>query len=130
MWRDFFPGAIIFGADVDPKTMFSEERIKTLQVNQLDKEGLGEALLKLEVREIDILIDDGHHSTEAHLNTIEAFTPFLSDGGSIFIEDVSADHVGPLVQIAKEKGLWFSLVQLRRRGLTLSNNQIFWVQKK
>src|SRR5260221_5176203 len=29
MWRDFFPNAQIFGADIQPDTLFEEERIKT-----------------------------------------------------------------------------------------------------
>src|SRR3989344_4764947 len=29
MWRDFFPNAQIYGADIRPETIFEDERIKT-----------------------------------------------------------------------------------------------------
>ena len=36
MWKDYFFNAEIFGADIDPKVLFQEERIKTFEVDQLN----------------------------------------------------------------------------------------------
>ena len=36
VWRDYFPNAIIYGADIDKDILFAEERIKTFYIDQLD----------------------------------------------------------------------------------------------
>ncbi len=36
VWRDYFPNAIIYGADSDKDILFAEERIKTFYIDQLD----------------------------------------------------------------------------------------------
>ena len=38
MWRDFFPNAKIYGADVRPETMFKDERIETFLCDETKKE--------------------------------------------------------------------------------------------
>jgi len=39
-WRDYFPEAQIVGADADRRVLFSEERITTYYVDQLDGEAI------------------------------------------------------------------------------------------
>ena len=49
VWRDYFYNAEIYGADID-KTNFSEKRIKTFFVDQLDKKEIkkcGNQLIKI-----------------------------------------------------------------------------------
>jgi len=36
VWQEYFPNALIFGADIDKSSLFQEERIKTFYVDQLD----------------------------------------------------------------------------------------------
>ena len=36
VWKDYFKNAKIFGADIDKRILFQEERINTYEVNQLD----------------------------------------------------------------------------------------------
>ncbi len=36
VWRDYFPNAQIYGADIDTEILFSEERIQTYYIDQLN----------------------------------------------------------------------------------------------
>jgi hypothetical protein len=36
VWRDYFPNATVYGADIDKDILFEEDRIKTYYINQLD----------------------------------------------------------------------------------------------
>lgn len=88
-FRDFLPQSKIFGADVDKDILFQEERITTIQVDQLDRNSFN-ALSKDEA--YDLIIDDGLHSTPANLNTMIWAMQHLRAGGYIVIEDVANAH--------------------------------------
>jgi len=34
MWRDFFPNAMIYGVDIDPKLLIQDDRIQCFEYNQ------------------------------------------------------------------------------------------------
>ena len=57
MWRDFFPNAQIYGADITPETMFAEERIKTYLCDERKKEDLVR-LIHQTGSDIDVVVDD------------------------------------------------------------------------
>lgn len=83
-WRDYFPHGNIVGADVQPDTQFTEERITTLLCDSTDPkivEILGD-------RKFDIIIDDGSHYDESQLKTIRNLWQFVNPGGYYIIEDV------------------------------------------
>lgn len=92
--RAFCPSADIFGADVDRRILFEEERIRTFFVDQTDPasfDALGRALPP----HLDLIIDDGLHSPEANLNTLRFALPRLAPGGWCVIEDIGGP-AGPL----------------------------------
>jgi hypothetical protein len=39
-WRDYFPNAEIYGADIDREILFEEERISAFYVNQLSESAI------------------------------------------------------------------------------------------
>lgn len=85
-FRDFLPNARIFGADVDERILFEEERIKTRHVDQLD---FGSLLsLKEWLPPVDVFIDDGLHSFVANINSLAAGLTMTKPGGWVVIEDV------------------------------------------
>jgi hypothetical protein len=86
-WRDFFVNANIVGVDVDENTMFEEERIKTFCSSSFDKKTMNKILSGLD--KFDLIIDDGLHTMEANLRTLEIVFPYLKDGGMYVIEDVN-----------------------------------------
>jgi len=87
-FRDHMPTASIYGADVDPSTMFSEERIRTAVVDQLRPQSFADMTRELGVGKFDLIIDDGLHSTEANLNTLNFAIEALAPRGWLVIEDI------------------------------------------
>lgn len=85
-WRDFLPGAQIFGADVDRRILFQEDRIQTFFVDQTDPATFD--ALEQVLPSLDVVIDDGLHSTHANLATLRFGLRKLAPGGWIVIEDI------------------------------------------
>ncbi len=86
-FRDFLPNAKVYGADIDTRILFSEDRIACFEVDQTDTGSLfalGHAL----GGDCDLMIDDGLHSPNANLNTLEFFLGHLKPGGAAVIEDI------------------------------------------
>lgn len=86
-FRDFLPGAMLFGADIDRRILFEEDRIATFYVDQTDADamqGLGRSLPE----KIDFVIDDGLHSPNANLQTVRFGLERLAEGGWMVVEDI------------------------------------------
>ena len=88
-FRDHFPEALIYGADIDHSILFEEERIRTFHVDQTDPESF-EKLAGLLPEEIDLVIDDGLHAPNANLLTLLFGLKKISPGGWVVIEDVTS----------------------------------------
>jgi len=87
-FRDFCPEERVFGADIDRKILFNEERITTSWVDQLDPESLRQLPKQFIINEFDLIIDDGLHLTEANINTLLFAMEVVRIGGFIVIEDI------------------------------------------
>jgi len=88
VWRDYFPNATIVGADIDTRILFSENRICTHYVNQLDITSIENMWKTIEISEFDLMIDDGLHTFEAGTNLFLKSVSRLRLGGIYVIEDV------------------------------------------
>ncbi len=88
MWRDFFPNALVFGADIQPETMFEGERIKTYLCNEREQEDLLK-LIKNAGSDIDIFIDDASHHVDDQIFTCLTLMPLLGKGVTYIIEDAA-----------------------------------------
>lgn len=88
MWRDFFPNATIYGADIDPNMLFNNDRIHTLLCNET-KRGDLENLIKKTGSNIDLFIDDGLHTANAQIFLCQTIMPMLSKKVIYIIEDVA-----------------------------------------
>ncbi len=88
-FRDLLPGFRVYGADVDQRILFEEERIRTFAVDQTRPESLQE--LRRQIAEpLDLVIDDGLHAPHSNLNTLLFALEALKPGGWLVIEDVTA----------------------------------------
>ena len=90
MWREYFPNANIFGADIDHKTLFQDSRISTYQMDQTSQNSIQQYWMKLGDITFDLMIDDGLHSFLAGITLFENSIHKLSDYGLYFIEDVNS----------------------------------------
>jgi hypothetical protein len=86
-FRDFCPNAEIFGADIDMRILFSEDRIKTYFVDQTNSSTLTD-LSKQVGGGFDLVIDDGLHSPNANLASLIFGLRVVKPGGWVVIEDI------------------------------------------
>lgn len=86
MWRDYFPNAMIYGADIDTSLLFLDNRISTFYCDQTNAVDL-EHLIFLTGSDIDLFIDDGLHTPESQIFTCLTVMPLLDDPIYV-IEDV------------------------------------------
>jgi hypothetical protein len=88
-FRDFLPNAYIYGADIDKRILFQEERINTLFIDQTNIEILYSVKESFGNKKFDLIIDDGLHNSEANLNSIDFALDLLSANGVLIIEDIA-----------------------------------------
>ena len=91
-WRQLFPHALVYGADIDRGILFEEDRIKTFYCNQLDQSSIRELWSHPELRGgADIIIEDGLHTFEANVSFLEGSLNQLRPGGIYVTEDIGCD---------------------------------------
>ncbi len=70
-WRDYFPRARVYGADVDKRILFEEDRIDTFFVDQRDPITFEAMWANIPDVELDFFLDDGLHTFDAARITLE-----------------------------------------------------------
>jgi hypothetical protein len=91
-FRDYLPNAEIYGADIDKRILFEEDRIKTHYLDQTDITSF-DKLRTVVPPELDLIIDDGLHSPSANLNTVIFGLTQIKIGGWIVVEDIAPDAI-------------------------------------
>lgn len=90
MWHDYFSNAHIFGVDLNPVELEGLDRYTFIDADQSNSESIrnaAEFVMNCSGR-VDILIDDGSHIETDQQETVEAFMPYIADGGFYCIEDL------------------------------------------
>jgi hypothetical protein len=85
-FKEYFPNGLIYGIDIQPDCMFSEDRILTYLFDSRDKESCDNNLNDLV---FDVIIDDGDHTSEGQIKTFENLYRRFKMNGYYFIEDVA-----------------------------------------
>ena len=91
MFRDFFPNATIYGAEIDPRRVASlqgQGRIEVFEVNQASQDDLINLINQTD-GDIDLVIDDGSHDPADQVYTCLQIFPALNKGSIYVIEDVA-----------------------------------------
>lgn len=88
-WREHFPKALVYGADIDRDILFEEDRLQTFFCDQLDREAI-HALWAQPVFEggVDIIVDDGLHTYEGNISFLDNSLPHVRPGGFYIVEDI------------------------------------------
>ena len=102
----------MYDADVDEAALFNETRLRTAQVDQLDRGSLDALYATFGSERFDLIIDDGLHAPGANLNMLHfALDGHLRPGGWVVIEDIAwtSAHlwrvVDQLLHATKDDGL-------------------------
>lgn len=94
-WREIFPRAIVFGADIDRDILFTEDRIQTFYCDQMDENAIRDLWAQPAMQqEMDIIIDDGLHRFLANTKFLAGSIEHLRPGGTYIIEDISEIDLG------------------------------------
>lgn len=96
-FKQFLPGAQVYGADIDRDILFSEDRITTFFVDQTDITSFTALDASLPT-ELDLIIDDGLHSPNANLATLVFGLGRLKVNGYLVVEDIPSDAL-PIWQV-------------------------------
>jgi hypothetical protein len=86
MWRDFFPNAVVHGADIDRRSLFTDNRIKTYYCNEAKDDEVINLINEIG-SDIDVVIDDGNHRPHHQIHLCQTLMPLLKKEVDYFIED-------------------------------------------
>jgi cephalosporin hydroxylase len=87
LWNNYFRQASIFGIDIEPKSQYDTDIIKTFVADQANRSQL-QSFIDTHGGDFDIIIDDGGHYMEQQQISFGFLFPFVKPGGYYVIEDV------------------------------------------
>jgi hypothetical protein len=129
-WKEFFPRASIFGADIDKDILFVDDKIKTYYCDQRDPGAISRMWAEPDLAEgFDIMVDDGLHSFDANACFFDHSIAKLKSGGWYIIEDVRRDQAAQFQNKLMEwrqahADLRFDLVSLPHRANSFDNSLV------
>lgn len=92
-WKDYFPAAIIVGADIDRDVLIDDERIHCFYVDATNTNTIETMWNEISMlwgheRKFQLMIDDAHHEFESNTNLFNGSISKLVTGGFYAIEDI------------------------------------------
>jgi len=136
-WREIFPRALVYGADIDRVALFQEDRIKTFYCDQCDQGSIRDLWSQSDLQAgTDVIIDDGLHAFEANVCFLEGSIEHLCPGGTYIIEDIKDGAVNKwcerLEQVYSKRypSLEFALVALPAGPNLQRDNNIVVVHRR
>jgi len=106
MWREYFPKAMIYGIDIDPRCkQHQSDRIKVFIGSQSDPD-ITNAAVKDAGGHFDVILDDGSHVNELTIKSFDLLFPHLRAGGLYIIEDLACSYLGTDLQRHIIQGQW------------------------
>lgn len=129
VWRDYFPNATIYGADIDKDVLFEEPRIKTFYLDQLDPKSISSMWREVGVKDFDFMLDDGLHTFEAGVTLFSNSISILAEHGIYVIEDVSGPDLQEYDKFFKGLDYIVEFISLHRVGMAMHDNNLVVVRK-
>lgn len=130
-FKDYFNKANIFGIDIDPKTMFKENRINTFVVDQTSSNEV-KNFFKLIKKSFFIIIDDGLHDYGANINFFHIAIKYLDKNGYYIIEDINEHKIDQFYNyfyLLKRK-YRVNILNIYNGKFTGRSNNIILIQKR
>lgn len=103
-WRDFFPNAMIYGAEIEDKRVSMLQGLDRINVFKSDQTRIKDlARITEQVDNYDLVVDDGSHHTSDQYLTCISIVPHLKEGFIYVIEDVhEPEELENLINMAFE----------------------------
>lgn len=103
-WKEFFPNSNIYGADIDKRILFDDDRIKTYFCDQTNEQSINNLWNNKDLidLEFDIILDDGLHEFNANLTFFENSFFKLKKGGKYIIEDLFPETIAKFENIKEQ----------------------------
>jgi hypothetical protein len=93
MWRDFFgPQARIIGVDLNPSAKKWESEGFEVFIGSQSSPDFWRSFVE-KVGPIDVVLDDGGHTYEQQIITVEELLGSIKDGGKLIIEDTHTSYM-------------------------------------
>lgn len=134
-WKKYFENSLIYGADIDERILFDEDRIKTFVCDQTNPDSIKKLWDNdiLKNKEFDIIIEDGLHEFNANLIFLENSIHKLKNGGIYICEDLTNSTVSKFESILnklreKFKDCAFSIERLPHE-FNVNDNNLLVIKK-
>lgn len=135
-WKEYFPNSNIFGADIDKRILFQEDRIKTFYCNQENVEDIKELWSNESLKDLlfDIIIEDGLHEFNANLTFLTHSLEKLKIGGYYICEDLLPQTIDKFEKELnnlnkKFPNFSFELVKLENPNNRYNDNNLLVIKK-
>ena len=127
-WREYFPNAKIFGADIDKDILRDDERIQTSFVDQRDSETISKMFESFGIDQFDIIIEDGLHEFNANISFFENSIKYLSNDGIYIIEDIFYKDIKKFKKYFDSTQYNYSIIELYH-SKNIANNCLIKITK-
>ena len=127
VWRDYFPNATIYGADIKKELLINSKRINTFKMDQLNKKDILNVWKKIKKNKFDLIVDDGLHSYRANTILFTNTFKFLKKGGIYVIEDVLIQNILPYKKFLEQQKVKFEIIHFN--NLNYSNHCLIKISK-
>ena len=128
-WKHDFPNAEIYGADIDPDILFTEQRIRTFHVDQTDAKSVKNMWESIGSDNFDVIIDDGLHTFDAGISLFRESIGKLRSGGIYIIEDIGPEEKIKFAKFFSTGPYRFTIVDLHRPFTWLLDNSVVLIWK-
>ena len=129
VWRDYFPSANIYGADIDKDILFEEQRIKTYYVDQLNQSSINALWDSLNNTQFDLFIDDGLHTFDAAISLFTNSFHKVAANGIYVIEDILESDLQAFYSYFFAKNYRFELITMFRPNRSVDDNSMIVIYK-
>jgi cephalosporin hydroxylase len=120
-FSDFFQNASVYGVDINFNNLiYGKENPK---IKYIEADGTHDSILnKINLNQIDLVLDDGSHIPDHQIKTVEIFLPYISKNGMFICEDInqySSEFIkSEFTNLAKKNEMildWYDLRHIKNR---------------